>query len=527
MHWVDQAAENVRDRTDSHVVASGTSISGHLHIGHAPDVFIADAVKDSLRDKGVDAKSIWFTDDLDPMRRIPYPLAEEQYAEYLGMPYVDIPSPDSNHENFVDFFRDPFMDCLDDFGVTPEIYSGADVYRSGDMAPYIRKALEESDKIVDILNEFRSDPLGDNWLPYDPICSNCGKIATTEAYDWDDNYVYYTCEAADYTDGCGHEGKADYSKMEGKLTWRVEWPARWKLLGVTCEPFGKDHAAAGGSYDTGELIAREVFDYEPPEPIPYEWISLKGEPMSSSKGRVFTLSEWLEIADPELLRYFIFRSKALKAKDFDPSFPLLEIYKEYRQLEEAYFGEEEIEDSREEQLRRIYELSQTDEIPEKFPQRVPFKLVAVLTQISKDTSHALDLLERKGVLENPDKWEIENARQRLERAENWVQKHAPDSVKIEILDELDEGTIDELSQKQKKCLKSLAEDISEGNYGPVEIHNNVYETARENDLEPVKLFHAIYMVLLGQKSGPRVGNFLTALEDEFVTERFLKASEGS
>ncbi len=48
----------------------------------------------------------------------------------------------------------------------------------------------------------------------------------------------------------------------GKLTWRVDWPARWAVLGVTVEPLGKDHASRGGSYDTGKRIVREIYGHE-------------------------------------------------------------------------------------------------------------------------------------------------------------------------------------------------------------------------------------------------------------------------
>ena len=93
-----------------------------------------------------------------------------------------------------------------------------------------------------------------------------------------------------------------------------------------------------------------------------------------------------------------------------------------------------------------------------------------------------------------------------------------------ILDNLPGEVKQDLSEKQKECLSSLAEDLSERDFGPVEIHNRVYETARDHDLKPVKLFQAIYQIFLGQESGPRVGNFLTAMEDEFVMERFQEAS---
>ncbi|KXB05380.1 hypothetical protein AKJ49_00900, partial [candidate division MSBL1 archaeon SCGC-AAA382A03] len=296
------------------------------------------------------------------------------------------------------------------------------------------------------------------------------------------------------------------------------------MLGVTCEPFGKDHAADGGSYDTGKIIAEEIYNYEAPEPVPYEWTDLEGTSMSSSKGHVFTLEQWLEVAEPELLKYFIFRSKAMKAKNFDPKFPLLELYQEYRQLEDVYFGKEEVSESREEQMKRIYELSQVDNVPEHYPKRVPIRLAVTIVQVARDMDHMLKILKKKGVLKDADDWEIELAEERLKRAENWVDKYAPEEALIKILDELPDEVRKKISEKQKTCLKILARNISEKDYEPVDIHNKVFEIANEHDLKPVKLFQAIYMALLGKKSGPRAGNFLTALEDDFVIERFKEAA---
>ncbi|HID29307.1 MAG TPA: lysine--tRNA ligase, partial [Desulfobacterales bacterium] len=301
MHWTDRIAKALLRRGKHHVIASGISISGHIHIGHSNDVFIADAIRRSIEKQGGEAEVIWYADDFDPMRRVPWPLPKE-YQRYLGMPYIEIPSPNPEYENFVEFFSEPFVESLESFGIQAKIYSSAEIYRSGNLADLTRAALENAETIRAILNRYRSKPLREDWLPYDAICEKCGKLSTTRTYDWNDNTVSYVCEGSPYVEGCGHEGSADFTKGEGKLTWRVEWPARWKLLGVTCEPFGKDHAVTGGSYDTGKIIAKRIFKCAPPYPVPYEWVSLKGEPMSSSKGHVFTLSQWLEVAEPELLR---------------------------------------------------------------------------------------------------------------------------------------------------------------------------------------------------------------------------------
>ncbi|MCD6248167.1 MAG: lysine--tRNA ligase [Hadesarchaea archaeon] len=523
MHWADRIAKALLRRSKRHVIASGISISGHIHIGHSNDVFIADAIRRSIEELGGKARVLWYADDFDPMRRVPWPLPKE-YEKYLGVPYAEIPSPDPEYENFVDFFSRPFIEALDDFGVQVDVCFSSEIYRSGKLANLTRVALERADEIKEILNRYRSEPLRDDWLPYDAICERCNRLATTRSYDWDGNFVKYRCEGAPYVKGCGYEGEADYTKGEGKLTWRVEWPARWKLLGVTCEPFGKDHATAGGSYDTGKVISRQIFDYPPPYPVPYEWVSFRGKPMSSSKGTVFTLQQWLEVAEPELLRYFIFRSKAMKAKDFDPGSQLLDLYDEYDNLEAIYFGAVEVSDNRKSQLQRIYEISQVRKVPERKPQKVPFRLAAVLSQVARCEEHAVEILKSKGILIDPSEEELRCTIERLRRARCWVEKYAPERFKLKLIGKLPDGIRRELTEKQKLGLRRLASDLSTREFSPVDLHNHVYEVARELKTGPAKLFEAIYMVLLGRKSGPRIGNFISALDKGFVIKRFEEAS---
>lgn len=528
MHWIDRVAKALLKRDKKHVIASGISVSGHIHIGHCNDIFIADGVRRALEELGGEGHAFWYADDFDPMRRIPWPLNEgelaEKYKQYLGIPYINIPSPDPNYKNFVDFFARPFIESLDDFGIDVKIYSGAEIYRSGKMAGPIRTALENADKIRTILNRYRYKPLPEDWLPYDALCERCGKLATTRSLGWHDNYVSYRCEGGDYVAGCGHEGEADFTKGQGKLTWRVEWPARWKLLGVTCEPFGKDHAVVGGSYDTGKLIARQVFKCNAPYPVPYEWVSLKGKRMSSSEGVVFTLPQWLEIAEPDLLRYFIFRSKPMKAKEFDPGLAMLDLYDEYDLVEQVHFGLVEASARKREQFKRIYQLSQLRKTPRRRVQRVPFRFATVLAQVIRDKKNAINILTSRGMLTDPSKFDIELAFRRLNCARNWVSKHAPERLRFKVAETLPTEAVRILTKKQKQGLTQLAADLSSRDFNPVELHNHIYELAERLSLKAPELFKAIYLALLGRESGPRVGNFISVLDKEFVISRLREAT---
>ena len=154
-HWIENIAEELSKRdTDKHVIASGTSISGSIHIGNSCDVFIANAIGKKLRELGKEAQTIWIADDHDPLRKVPYPLPEN-YDKYLGMPYSTIPCPDGCCDNFVEHFEKPFLGVMDAYGIEIEQKSGFEMYKSGVYNDYIRTALENVDRIKEILNQIQ------------------------------------------------------------------------------------------------------------------------------------------------------------------------------------------------------------------------------------------------------------------------------------------------------------------------------------------------------------------------------------
>ncbi|MDI3484167.1 MAG: lysyl-tRNA synthetase, class, partial [Methanobacteriaceae archaeon] len=68
-HWVERIADNLKKMDiKEHIIASGTSISGAIHIGNSCDVFIANAISRSLIENDIKAKTVWVADDHDPLR---------------------------------------------------------------------------------------------------------------------------------------------------------------------------------------------------------------------------------------------------------------------------------------------------------------------------------------------------------------------------------------------------------------------------------------------------------------------------
>jgi lysyl-tRNA synthetase class 1 len=247
--------------------------------------------------------------------------------------------------------------------------------------------------------------------------------------------------------------------------------------------------------------------------------------MSSSHGIVFTPSQWLEIAEPELLKYFIFRSKPMKAKEFDPGLPLLDLYDEHDHAEEVHFKRAGAPPSRIEQLSRIYELSRIGEVPKRAPQRVSFRFAAVLCQVTKeDERKVVEILTKRKVLTDPTPADVQLAMRRVKLARFWVEHHAPPPLRFTLLETLPEEVKKKLTAEQREGLKGLARDLSRREFTPVELHNHIYEIARGVGLEPAEFFRAIYLVLLGRDSGPRAGAFISALERDFVVARLEEAA---
>ena len=325
MHWADFTAQRLAQRGDKHIIASGITPSGEFHIGHLREILTGDMVTRACKDAGMDAEFVFIVDSADPLRKV-YPFLSDEYEKYIGCPLALIPAPDEDGNpsdsgiSYAQYFLDPFLKALEQIDVRPRVIDNYESYSNGKFAERARIVCENPDKIREIIERVSGRELSDDWFPFNPYGHNGGLDGVTvTGFEWP--YVHWEQN--------GKSGKSDLNKAEGKLPWRVDWPARWGWIGITCEPFGKDHGAAGGSYDTGKEIS-ELFGDTPSEPLVYEWISLRGQgAMSSSTGNTIGPQEALQLVPPEILRYLIASTKPKKAITFDPGMSLVELADEY------------------------------------------------------------------------------------------------------------------------------------------------------------------------------------------------------
>jgi len=504
MHWADIFAKQVVEKREKeeYVVESGITPSGIIHIGNCREILTQYFVYLGILKLGKKAKFIYIWDDFDRFRKVPKGIPEN-FKDYIGMPVSFVPDPWNCHKSYAEHFESNLEEETKKIGIEPKYFSATELYKNGTFIENIRIALEKTEKIKEILNKFRLEPLPNDWLPINLYCEKCGKDFTKIKY-LGDYKISYKCD-------CGFENEIDFRKRRIiKLKWRVDWASRWAYFKVDFESSGKEHKSKGGSFDTSILISKEIFNYDPPIGPMYEFIHLKGqkEKMSSSKGNVATISQLLKIFEPPIIR-FLYTQRLNKTIFIPFDLDIYNIYNDFDKSERVYFGLEKGD----EDLKRKYELSKIEDYS-KCPKRISFsELVFIVQFVPKEKlrEYLKNLMLSRDV--EMDKQDLDLALERAERAKYWVENYAPEEVKIKLSSE----KID-LTKEQKEILSELLEIIKRES-STEELQKQIFEIAKRRGNE---VFKISYLVLIGKKYGPKLAMLIDAIGREKVIERFLK-----
>jgi len=540
LFWADQLVGRILERVkrepalqkivskNGYICYDEKTPSGKIHIGAGRGWVIHDTVAKALRDKGLKGRFILSSDDIDPFDKVPSYLDKKKYQKYLGAPFRDIPSPEKGFENYSDYYFSECTEKFEEFGIEAELQRTGERYDDGSFNKTIKTALNNSEVIQEIYKKISGEKAaGAKKLPFNPICEKCGKIGTTEAYGWDREreVLKYRCspDLVSWAKGCGHEGERSPYNGGGKFPWKVEWAAKWPTIGVVYETAGKDHFTQGGSRTIAVSIATAVFKFPPPIPSDwertgkgYEFFTVGGKKMSTSKGTGVSFAEIAGHVPPKLLRYLLVRTRPRAVIDFQPvnTNKLILLYDNYDRTERVYYKKEEVANKRdEEQEKRIYELSHVGGIPREIPPQLPLTYASMIIQSTNfDIEKALEIV-RKNRARNDD-----YLRGRLEGASKWVKEFAPEQYKFVVKEKVPEEA-KKLSKEEKAALNKLAGIIGEKEWGEEDLESSIYEFAKKES-SPKELFLAAYTALLGKERGPRLAPFILCLDRKFVLERF-------
>ena len=518
--WADEEASLLPpDRP--HVIRDSKTPSGSVPISGLRGPIITDALYRTFKKRKLQVRYVFTIDDYDPMDSASMK-QKEGMAQHMGKPLCTIPSPEPGASDFARYHAERYLATFAQLGIRPqEIRWMRDLYGSGALDKQIDLVLRNAATIREIYARVANVQKSERWLPIGVICENCGRLGTTEAFDYDGKTVAYECrtDLVEWAEGCGHTGRRSPFKGGSKLYWNVQWCAMWDHFDVTYEEGGKDLLTEGGSRDRANEVYRQVWKKDPPIGLIHEFLNIGGRKMSTSRPEEWKAlgaeaHEFVKIYPPELIRFLMLRTPPHRHIDFDPAGNNLpKLWDEYDRCGDAFLND------RESDFAKTWSLSQVEEDHRAPGFRVRFAIVADWLQIPS-VEPFREAERRKGEPLTPS--ERDELKTRVDLARTWLERWAPEDAKFSVREAMPDVT---LTPDQKRFLKEIAGLIGTVSE-PEALQQELYEAAKRvwNGVAPRDAFGAIYKVFLGKPSGPKAAWLLTTLDPAFVRRRLGEAA---
>ena len=501
--WIDKLAHELVEREKDLgrnlsmlKVESGLGASGIPHIGSLGDAVRAYGVKLALENLGYKSELIAYSDDVDGLRKIPEGFPN-WLKEHIAKPVSFIPDPFGCHDSYGLHMSSLLLDGLDNLGIKYKFQRGVDTYKNGLLKDQIHTILTNSKKIGEKIAELVGQEKYQEALPYFPVCSNCGRLYTAEAYEYlpDERKIKYRCHettiGSKILEGCGYDGTADITKDLGKLAWKVEFAARWQAFDVRFEAYGKDIM---DSVKVNDWVSDEILRFPHPHHIKYEmFLDKGGKKISKSLGNVVTSQAWLKYGSPKSILLLLYkRITGTREVGFEDIPVLMD---EYNELENIYFGKIKLDnETKTIRAKGLYEYVNLLNAPKSSSVYVNYRLLVQLCTIFREQRdlHVVKKLIEYGIIKESTP-EIEEL---VRLAGNYADDFDKPS-KVEI--QLDETT--------KKAIKNLIDILSSENE-PVDLQNTIYQIAKNGGLQPKDFFKTLYQIILASDRGPKIGPFI-------------------
>ena len=402
--------------------------------------------------------------------------------------------------------------ALDIAGADYHFMSGFECYKHGILNDEILAIMNDHKKVGKIIeNEIGQEKYMEE-LPYFVVCEKCGRIYTTHAtaYHPETHTIEYECKGMEVHDnwleGCGNKGEVDVLSGNGKLSWKVEFAARWKALDIRFEAYGKDIA---DSVRVNDRICREILSWEPPMHVQYEMFNDRGgKKISKSAGNVFTPQVWYRYGSPQSLNLLIYKrfvgTKSGSVEDIQTHMDELD------DLEDIFFGRVKPKDEMEKaQLSGLYEYCWMLKVPKEAEVHIPYNLVLKLARLAPKGSEKAFIKTKLGEYGYLEK-STNGLEKRIKYALNWVEDFVEEAPEIT------------LTEQEVAIVNAVLVELKKANTLD-EYQSVAFNAAKKNDWKPREVFPVVYRVLLGKSQGPRLGPYIALIGKEDVISELENA----
>jgi lysyl-tRNA synthetase class 1 len=467
---------------------TGYGPSGLPHIGTFGEVARTTMVRKAFETlSDVPTRLVAFSDDMDGLRRVPDNIPKRDHIEkFRELPLTSVPDPFECHESFGAHNNAQLRSFLDTFGFDYEFLSATECYKAGRFDDVKMKVLEHYDEIIEVILPTLGPERRATYSPFLPLCPWTNRVLQVPVIERNLEKGTFT-----YRDADGQTYEVNVRGADCKLQWKVDWAMRWVALGVDYEMSGKDLI---DSVRLSSKICR-ILGARPPEGMTYElFLDENGEKISKSKGNGLSVEDWLAYAPHESLAYYMYQAPQRAKRLYFDVIP--RCVDEYL----AHLANYESEDAAKRLANPVHHIHAHEAAVPRAEVGLSYNILLNLASIcnSEDKAVLWGFISRYAPGATPATAPM------LDRLVGYAVRYYRDFVKpgktYRKANEMERAALsDLLAELRKLPADAAAEDIQ----------YQVYEVGKRHPFKDLKAwFAALYEILLGQATGPRMGSFI-------------------
>lgn len=469
---------------------TGYGPSGLPHIGTFAEVVRTTMVRRAFERLAPDVPTrlFCFSDDMDGLRKVPDNVPNrELMAGHMGKPLTRVPDPFGVHASFGEHNNTRLRQFLDSFGFEYEFVSSTQCYRSGRFDEALMGVLERYDEVREVVLPTLGPERRATYSPFLPISPSSGRVLQVAVLER--NLSRGTIV---FDDEDGRRVEAPVTGGHVKLQWKCDWAMRWFAFDVDYEMSGKDLIE---SVKLSSRICR-ILGGSPPSNMTTEmFLDENGEKISKSRGNYgVAVEDWLRYAPGESLAYYMYQKpEAARRLYFDVIPKNVDEYA----AELHRFPDLDLKQKLSSGVWHVHD----GNAPEVKDAGVSFSMLLNLVNVchSENPKVIWHYLSRYAPGATPETFPF------LDALVGFATRYYRDFV-------LPAKQYRVPSAEEKAALEDLRQELA--GLGPdaeaETIQARVYEVGKRHTCFRGlrEWFGALYEILLGQESGPRMGSFI-------------------